>query len=218
MGYFEKQEKVEIVLKKLSLSLLLVSSALMAEESEATKARNMTYLVVASQWEVGATLNYAWEGEETDPMHNALGVGIRGAYRFLDNWCIAAEYDYWGNVDGGEQNGIRYGHTDIHRYIGSISADFFPEKRQTPYLIGGAGYEHYTNAARTTHKDGLITVFGAGYRYKVTEELSLTGEARFRTHQGDILDNGFIWSLGLNYHFLKPDEETEELRLQEQQR
>ena len=49
MGYFEKQEKVEIVLKKLSLSLLLVSSALMAEESEATKARNMTYLATTTR-------------------------------------------------------------------------------------------------------------------------------------------------------------------------
>jgi len=208
------------MLKKLLTASLvassLLSSAVLAEDDQRTKEKNLNYLIVSSQWEIGATANYAWEGRDEDPMENSTGLGIRGAYRFLDAWSVVAEYDYWSDVDSNNK-GQYLGSTDIHRFIASLNADMWPEKRHSPYAIGGVGYEIYPDEDHSTHKDGWITSFGFGYRYKITTQVSLAGEAKWRHNFDHNDDDGAIFSLGLNYHFLKEDEEDEEKRLREQQ-
>ncbi len=203
--------------KLLTTSLIaasLLSSAGLAEDDQRTKEKNLNYLIVSSQWEVGITANYAWEGRDTDPLDNALGLGLRGAYRFLDAWSLVAEYDYWSGVDGG----LNKGDTDIHRFLLNLNADLWPEKRHTPFVLGGIGYEKYPDLQNTTHENGAITNFGFGYRYKFTKNISMLGEARWRQNFDHSDDDGAIFTVGLNYHFTKEDEADEEKRLREQQR
>ena len=176
------------------LFLSMISVFAQAVEPENEK---LNFLSSTSAWEIGITGDYAREGENGDKTESAMGVGLRGAYRFFDYFSAVLEYKYWSNV---ENKGMG-GSTDIHRFIASLNADLWPEKRHSPYIIAGLGYEKYPDKEKIAHEDGVILNLGFGYRFMVVRSVSILGEIKWRSNIDQGSDEGGIVTLGANYHF-----------------
>ena len=184
-----------MVINRFFISALFFAAVTVSTHAVEDFKRN--FLSDTSSWEVGVTGDYAMEGENGDNTKSAMGFGLRGAYRFIDYYSAVLEYKYWPGVEkkgGGES-------TDIQRVAVSLNADLWPEKKHTPYLIVGLGYEYYEDEDALGHENGLITNLGFGYRYMIFSQVSIVTEAKWRLNITQEHDDGTILTLGANYHF-----------------
>ncbi len=184
-----------MALKRFFISTLIFAAVFI--NVQAAEDQKMNFLSSTSAWEIGVTGDYAREGENGDSTESAFGAGLRGAYRFYDYFSAVLEYKYWSDVE----NKRTKGSTDIHRFIASLNADLWPEKRHSPYVIAGLGYEKYPDEDETAHENGAIANLGFGYRFMVVSSVSIIGEIKWRLNFDQGSDQGGIVTMGANYHF-----------------
>ena len=181
------------MLKMLFPLVLMVTIPLAAEQLK----ENL--LVKKGDFELGITANYAVEGQKTDVLDNSLGFGLTASYHFLDAWSINLKYKNFSDVD---TSIVNQEPLNIHRYLMNVHYSFLGGESQTPYLIGGLGYAVYEgeNTESTFHEDGSIYNLGLGYRYQVTEKMSILAESIYHNNFKNN-NTGAILTLGTNYHF-----------------
>jgi opacity protein-like surface antigen len=154
---------------------------------------------------LGAGVNGSFEDFESDNIFDfddAVGLGIRGGYRF-DEW-IAAELQYeWSGTFDGDALSTEL---DLH-YIG-MNAKLYPlHTLVQPYLLVGAGlaYADLDTSIGSEDETAATFRFGAGVEIPVFDGLRVTLEAGYVMPTGDLDDfryatvgTGIIWYFGNN--------------------
>lgn len=186
------------MLKKLSLPALLMLGTAFTHISADEMPQDS---VSAKKWEVGVMANGFIEGSDNDGLQSSGAGGLRTMYRFKPNWTVVGEYMFTSKASVRNSDDK----FDIHRMLATVDWDAFPEKKWTPYIALGAGYESLPDDA--AERNGVVAVYGLGIRVTLNnffglnnDYLGLNAEAK-RKDNLDHRDVNVLLTVGLNYRF-----------------
>ncbi|WP_353662711.1 OmpA family protein [Hydrogenimonas sp. SS33] len=105
---------------------------------------------------------------------DALSLGARLGLIEGDTHGLELEYDFINNVDldKSQGKGDTYGNQIFANYLYHFKDQ---SAKLRPYLLGGVGYENWTNSRLD---DGGVGAVGAGIKYAVNEWLNLRAEVK----------------------------------------
>jgi len=172
--------------KKIGMMLLSIAAAgtLMAQDYQnSVSVMGGGYSPLDNEW-----IDDAWT------LGARLGL-IEG-----DTHGLELEYDFINQVDLDKSKGTgdTYGNQIFANYLYHFKDQ---SEALRPYLIGGVGYETWTNGAL---KDGGVGAVGAGIKYAVNEWLNLRAEVKdvIRFDDGG---NTLAYTAGIMIPFNKPE-------------
>ena len=147
--------------KKMGMALLSVAAA-----GSLLMAQDYTNSVTAT---VGG-----YSPMNKEKVDDALTLGARLGLIEGDTHGLELEYDFINQVDLKKEagNGDTYGNQVFANYLYHFQDQ---SEKLRPYLLGGVGYESWTNSDL---KDGGVAAIGAGIKYAVNEWLNLRAEVK----------------------------------------
>jgi len=148
---------------------------------------------------------YVFEGNQ-DYKHT-VSLGIRAGYLFTEHF----ETELFVHWIPSEFEGTRDGETN-KVYLAGIEGlyHFMPRNRFVPYLALGVGAIHYSSGDDALRPSKFALDYGAGFKYFLTENLSLRTDLRHVLPFGDsdkyghnphFVHNDLMLTFGISYDF-----------------
>jgi len=190
--------KGEKNVKKLSVlaALLLMMSVFSSAQAE-VRAGAFSYGL--------STGGHFFEGNQG--YKDTVSLGFRAGYNFSENW----EAEFFANGMPSEFEDYKDGkHSDIFTVGLEGLYHFMPRNRFVPYLAMGLGGIYYTSEDDRFDHSKFMIDYGVGFKYFVTENLSLRTDVRHLIPLGrddkyirnpHDIHNDVTLTLGISYDF-----------------
>jgi len=155
------------------------------------------------RYEITPTISGVFPEGNTD-LKNHFSAGLRVAKYFdedfINKYEIGIESARAFYKDQGA--GASKQQVLLTRFFAHGIKEFEISEKAYFYALGGFGYENVRKKARYGNNDSPYVNYGLGFKYGVTEDLSLRAEFRhaIKFHSGDG-DNNLFTTLGLAYTF-----------------